>query len=145
MKATIRPFITLLLFCLFTLPGVKAIQSETLADAYGKGMIVYLIGNTLADETANETFISIDSRNTLLDAVRGNAHRLATRVGANAKRICRFASTEICSFIKALLRKMSIRTNSLAESHIRIYDAAHSLSWDYACQYYVYGMRRILI
>ncbi len=146
MKATVKPFMALFVFCFLVFLGVKAGHSETLAASCGEEAAVWVVAEgASSDEGVGEAFSPLTSEGLPMNVLRGDSHKLARRVGTSFERTYRFASVETRLFIKSLLRKMAVRMNCLADHFFRSSDAADVLSWDYACECYIYGMRRILI
>lgn len=74
-----------------------------------------------------------------------DAHTLAYRLCLSAQRMNRFSSLETFSYLRHLLRYLALRLASLSSSQIHSNDVASTLSWHFACEHYVFGMRRLLL
>ncbi len=138
-----KAFLTILLFCLFAWAGTKVCYAEAFAEASAEVLVVQEAG-MVKSEVCDGAFIPFNAERTPLDMLRGDSRR-AHRIGVSLVRMHRFTSIQTISFIKTLLRKMAIHMDNLVECRARVFDVANLLGWNNACEYYVYGMRRILI
>ena len=141
-----KGIVTAILFFLFAMVFARTEYVDAADTA--TSMVICTVQNT--DDTPNHSnnessIVPLENDRGIADMEFGDAHSLAHRISASAERMYRFSSTETAQFIKTLLRKMATRMASLAHSHTRVYDSSHCLSWDNACEHYIFGMRRILI
>lgn len=140
-----KGFVTVILFFLFALVFAK---TEYIDAATTTSINVCTVQNTAGTpkhSTNEDAIVPLDKDKGVADMEVGDAHSLAHRISASIERMYRFSSIETSQFIKTLLRRMATRMASLANCHTRVYDSSHCLSWDDACEHYIFGMRRILI
>lgn len=141
-----KVFVTIILFFLVAVTGIKVGDTGASTPAAAvKVCIVQNTINTLESSVTNDAFVSLDRDKRIADMEVADGRNLAHRISASAERMYRFSSIETFQFIKTLLRRMALRIANLANCHTRVYDTSRSLSWDTACEHYIFGMRRILI
>lgn len=143
-----KGFVTVILFFLFAIVCAKATHIDAATTARSIGICaVHNAANDTSHHTVNtDAIVPIARDKGVADMEEiGDAHSLAHRVSTSAERMYRFSSIETTQFIKNLLRRMATRMANLANCHTRVYDTSRSLSWDNACEHYIFGMRRILI
>ena len=141
-----KGFVTVILFFLFALVCIKAGNIDTVSSTVA--MEEYAVQNTSAvgKNTVNaDVIIPVNRDKGIADMEVSDAHSLAHRISVSAERMYRFSSIETTQFIKTLLRRMAARIANLANCHTHVYDTSRCLSWDDACEHYIFGMRRILI
>lgn len=141
-----KVFVTIILFFLVAVTSIKIGDTgATTTVATMKVCIVQHTADTPKPSVTQDAFISLDRDKGVADMEVADGRNLAHRVSASAERMYRFSSIETFQFIKTLLRRMALRMANLANCHTRVYDTSRSLSWDTACEHYIFGMRRILI
>lgn len=142
-----KGFVAIILFFVLALVGIKAgYPSVTFSVAAVEEQSEVLYDSPVRKHKPEAgTIIPLESKQGLADMELNDAHTLAHRLSISAERLCRFSSTETVQYIKALLRKLAIRMDVLACCSERVYDSSRSLSWEDACEHYIFGMRRILI
>lgn len=141
-----KAFVTVILLSLFALIGTCAIHSDVATTATSKACTVQDLAESINPTAINEAVLlprSMDKG--IADMEVGDAHSLAHRISASAERMYRFSSIETVHFIRTLLRRMAVRMANLTNCYIRVYDTSRFLSWDNACEHYIFEMRRILI
>lgn len=141
-----KGFVTAILFFLFALVCIKAWNIDALPSTVAIEECAVQNTSAIGKNTVSAgAIIPINRDKGIADMEVSDAHSLAHRVSASAERMYRFSSIETSQFIKTLLRRMADRITSLANCHTNMYDASRCLSWDDACEHYIFGMRRILI
>lgn len=141
-----KALVTIILLFLFAVIGVKIGEGDAAIIAPIKICIVHNPVDSSSPYSLNqEAIIPLNGDRAPADMEVADGYNLAHRVSASAERFYRFSSIQTFQFIKTLLRRMAIRMANLANCHTRVYDTSRSLSWDNACEHYIFGMRRILI
>lgn len=142
-----KAFVTIILFFLFAVAGIKIGNMDAASIAATMQVCIVQNAAEASKHALDEgTIVPLGGDKGLVaDMEVTDGYNLAHRVSASAKRMYRFSSMETFQFMKALLRRMATRMANLASCHTRVYDTSRSLSWDTACEHYIFGMRRILI
>lgn len=141
-----KGFVTVTLFFIFALICIKAGNNGTVLSTVSMEECAVQYTSAIDKNTVNpDAIISLDRGKGIADMEVSDAHNLAHRISASAERMYRFSSIETSQFIKTLLRRMADRIANLANCHTHVYDTSRCLSWDGACEHYIFGMRRILI
>lgn len=141
-----KGFVTVILFFLFALVCIKSGNVDTVSSTVSIMECAVQNTSVIGRNTVNaDAIIPIHRDKGIADMEVSDAHNLAHRISASAERMYRFSSIETFQFIKTLLRRMADRIANLANCHTHVYDTSRCLSWDDACEHYIFGMRRILI
>ena len=140
-----KGFVTVILFFLFALAFAGTGYVDAVPAASTGVCTVQNTDSSPQHSVDEELLISPDDNEGTTDMELGDAQTLAQRVSASAERMCRFSSMETTHFIKNLLRKMAARMAGLANCHTRVHASFPFLNGDSACEYYIFGLRRILI
>lgn len=141
-----KGFVTVILFFLFAFVSIEAGHINVVSATVIEEVCTVQDTHEIPMQSINENaIIPLNRDRAQADMEVGDAHSLAHRLSVSAERMCRFSSIETSQFIKTLLRRMATRMANLTTCHTRVYDTSRSLSWDNACEHYIFGMRRILI
>ena len=138
-----RICITFVLFVVFLLLGIQAAAVDAACnDSHATHRVM-----PIAEQTTSSSH-HWDDLNHPFDSQAveyADAHTLAYRLCLSAQRMNRFSSLETSNYIRHLLRNLALRLASLSSSQIHSNDVASALSWHFACEHYVFGMRRLLL
>lgn len=140
-----KGFVTIILFVLFAVVCTKATHIDAATAASTEICTLQNTEDSPRHSFNEDAILPVTRDKGLADMEVGDAHSLAHRLSISAERMSRITSIETSQFIKTLLRRMATRMANLTNCHTRVYDTSRSLSWDDACEHYIFGMRRILI
>lgn len=142
-----KVFITVILLFMLALTGGGTVHfASGSKDAAEVEACVVQDGCIVPDRDVYESAVDpLDMERCLFDMEGRDMHTLAHRVGISAERLNRFISIGTSQFMKSVVRVMAARMNLLAHCSTRIYDTLPGRNRKYACEHYVFGMRRILI
>lgn len=140
-----KGYVAVILCVLFALVGAKVKDLH----AHNTGMVKHIAQWTVEEKQGQsehkDRLIALDGNRDWADMERGDVHGLAYRLNVSLERTYRFVSVEVVQTIKKLLRRMASYAATQGNISTDFYKTSPFLSGKDACEYYIFGMRRILI